>query len=294
MSSHTQQDVAIRNVAIATDFSPCSDRAMQHALAVARHFGAVLHFLHIVRPSEFAFVPDMLSQLDELANRDCDALVGRLEASHELDNIEHRCWTIDGEVSEVFGNFTRDQKIDLLVLGTRGRSGISKLLLGSIAQQIFHYVFCPVLTVGPWSRGVPMQLQLKKLLFATDLSAESAAALPYLLTVAKVWHADVDVLHVCSSKSRDRHPQMEKFQRRMDELLDGVGDVLVRYHMLPGNPSTIVLDFAKRNREDLIVLGLQASRALYSGPSWSHAYEIVRQGQCPVLSARSLPVSIVN
>ena len=58
MSELPQHGVVIRNIAIATDFSPWSDRATQHALVVARWYGAALHFLHAVRRSEFSFVPD--------------------------------------------------------------------------------------------------------------------------------------------------------------------------------------------------------------------------------------------
>jgi nucleotide-binding universal stress UspA family protein len=136
MSEELNQGLAIRNIAIATDFAPWSDRAMQHALVIARWYRAALHIVHIVRRSEFSFVPDLMVQLDELAARDCEDLMGRLQSAHSLDNIKHRIWSLDGEVSN-FGHFVRDQKIDLLVLGTRGRSGIAKLFLGSVAEQIF-------------------------------------------------------------------------------------------------------------------------------------------------------------
>jgi len=77
---------------------------------------------------------------------------------------------------------------------------------------------------------------------------------------------------------------MERFSRTMDSFTRGEGDVAVRYHMHPGTPSATVLNFARQNNEDLIVLGLDRHRSLYSGPSLSHAYEIVRQSKCPVLS----------
>ena len=75
MSEFPQHGVVIRNIAIATDFSPWSDRATQHALFVAHRFGAVLHFVHAVRRSEFSVVPGMMVQLDELAERDCDQMI---------------------------------------------------------------------------------------------------------------------------------------------------------------------------------------------------------------------------
>ena len=287
MTAHPSSDVFIRNIAIATDFSPWSDRATRHALVVARQFGAVVHFLHAVRRSEFALVPDMMVELDALAQRDCDDLIARLRAVQELDSIGIRCWNVEGEISEVFGGFIQDHCIDLLVLGTRGRSGISKFLSGSVAQEIFRYVSCPVLTVGPSSRGATRQLVLNRVLFATDLSKESRAAIPYLLTTAKTWNAEIDVLHVCSSGNSDCRRLMEEFGRTIEDIAKQAGCPSIHCHMIPGTPSRAVLDFARQHSEDLIVLGLDRHRSLYGGPSLSHAYEIVCQATCPVLSVRS-------
>lgn len=293
MSDHPYSALAIRNIALATDFSPWSERAIQPALFVAQQFRAVLHFLHTVRRSEFSFVPDMMVPLEELAERDYSDLISRLNAARSLENIEHRWWNLDGEVSGVFGDFVRNHRIDLLVLGTRGRSGISKLLLGSIAQEIFHYISCPALTIGPWSRVASKHPELKKVLFATDLSAESEAAIPYVLTTAETWQAEVHVLHVCSSANSGCQYSMDEFRGKMDAQLKGETHLPISYHLLPGEPSSTVLNFATENRVDLIVLGLDHDRSLYSGPSLSHAHEIMRQARCPVLSVRSAPGCVI-
>lgn len=288
MPEEPNDGLSLRAIAIATDFSPWSDRAMQHALLIARWFGATLHIVHTVRRSEFSFVPDLMVHLDELAERDCKDLMGQLHAAHSLDNVKHRFWNLVGEVSTI-GDFVRDQEIDLLVLGTRGRNGISKLVLGSVAEQIFHCVSCPVLTIGPWSRDAASKLALKNVLFATDLSPQSTAALPYVLVAAQAWRAAVDILHVCSSDRSDSVLQMEAYRRRLDALISAEPQLSIRCHVVTGEPSPAVLDFAGQNSEDLIVLGLDNHRSLYGAPPLSHAYEIVRRSRCPVLSVRSAP-----
>ena len=278
MTEVSDSSLVIRNIAIATDFSPWSDRAMQHALLVAHKFGAVLHLIHTVRRSEFAFVPDLMVRLDELAERDGENLMSVLHAAHSLDGIQHHYWNLHGECSEVFGKFLSDQKIDLLVLGTRGRSGISKLLLGSIAEEISKCVSTPVLAVGPASRNATWQLEVKKVLFAADLSMESSAALPYVLTAAKTWRAKLDIL--CLSGNSNGQHFTEGFNRNIDILAASKQDLSVQYHIQPGAPSTTVLHFAQRNKADLIVLGLDHHGSRFGGFS---LYEIVRQSTCPVL-----------
>lgn len=292
MTDDLHSGPVIRTIAVTTDFCPWSDRALQHALVLARHFGAVLHILHVVRRAEFSFVPEFMVKLDELAERDFDDLIGRLNASHSLANIEHHCWNIDGEISGVIEDFVRDHGIDLMILGTRGRTGISKFLLGSIAQEMFHFVSCPVLTIGPWSLGAARQIELNKVLFATDLSPETAAAIPYVLMPAMTWNAEIDVLHVCSSANCQCQSRMRELRCRMEDLANGEAPLVVRYHVLLGPPSPTVLNFAMQEKEDLIVLGLENHRSLYGGPFFSHAYEIVRQARCPVLSVSSASSAI--
>jgi nucleotide-binding universal stress UspA family protein len=282
MINVSDSSLVVRNIAIATDFSPWSNRAMQHALVVAHRFGAILHFVHTVRRSEFAFVPDLMAPLDEVAERDCENLMAILHAAHSLDGIEHRCWNLCGECSAMFGDFVRDQKIDLMVVGTRGRSGILKFLLGSIAEEISHCVPCPVLEVGPGSRDATVQLEVKKVLFATDLSAESAAAIPYVLTAAKTWGSEIDVLQLGVSLSSKRQHLTEEFIHKMQVSAGIQQHFSLRYHIESGAPSATVLKFARQNKDDLIVLGHE-----HHGSPISEAYEIVRQSTCPVLRIRS-------
>jgi nucleotide-binding universal stress UspA family protein len=219
--------------------------------------------------------------------------MGRLHAAYNLDGVTYRIWNLYGELA-IFGDLVLQQNIDLLVLGTRGRSGISKLLLGSATEQIFHCVSCPVLTVAPWSLAAASRLAIKNVLFATDLSAQSTAALPYVLAAAKSWHAAVDVLHVCSPDHADSGVRMDTYRRRLERLTSTEPGLSLRYHLVPGDPAPAVLDFASRNRQELIVLGLDTHRSLYAGPPLSHAYEIVRLARCPVLSVRSAPGSTVR
>jgi nucleotide-binding universal stress UspA family protein len=278
--------VAIHNVAVATDFSDCSERAILHAVGMAKKFGAALHFLNLVQPSKFAAIPEMIPEIDKAAGRDCDDLITRLKRSHDLNGIECHRWVEQGEVFEVVSDFIRNHSIDLLVIGTQDRGVLSRLLFGSVSQEILSYVHCPVLTVGPCSHCPDSQLQLKRVLFATDLSAESLAALPYVLTSAREWQAELDVLHVCSSKDANcpgRMPQQMTDLRAKIEASQEASGLTIRYHQLAGKPASSILDFARNNRQDLIVLGLKPHRGVYNGSAWSHAYEVVREASCPVL-----------
>jgi nucleotide-binding universal stress UspA family protein len=275
--------VSILNVAVATDFGSCSEHAAEHGMAVARHFGATLHFLHLLRPSQYAFSPEIIPALADAAVRDCDQLLDRLLRAHRLDGIECRRWIEQGEIPSIAGEFVARHQIDLLIVGTHGRTGLPRLLMGSVAQQIFHNVRCPVLCVGPRAPGAGQRLQLRRVLFATDLSPESLATVPWVLTAVGEWHADLDVLHVC----RSGDPQHCAALDALVAQLADEGASSVHGQRLTGEPAPCVLDFAASHRADLIVLGLKPHPTPYGGSSWPDAYAIVRQAPCPVLCIRA-------
>jgi nucleotide-binding universal stress UspA family protein len=287
MTTGVSSCIAIHNVAVATDLSPASERALQHALAIARQFGATVHLVHIVCPSQYVYAPDMIPTADEVAQRDFDQLLARLQRDHRLEGIKFRPWVLQGEIPDAAKDFASRQSIDLLVVGTRGRSGIPRLLLGCTAQEIFHSVHCAVLTVGPYAPGAGLRPQLKRILYTTDLSHESLAAIPWVVTAVREWRAEIDVLHVCASLHAACRSQTEEVKEKIERMLGGEEHAEIRTHVLVGKPAPTVLEFAENAKEDLIVLGLKPERALYEGPFWSQAYEIVRQTSCPVLSVRS-------
>lgn len=283
--------VSIQNVAVATDFSDCSERAVMHAVAIARQFGATLHLLNLVQPSKFASLPEMIPEIDKAAGRDCEQYISRLKSDHKLDGVECKRWVEQGEIFEVLSAFVRNHKIDLLVVGTHGRGGLSRLIFGSVSQEIIAQVNCPVLTVGPCAQGAGMRVQLKKVLFATDLSGASLAALRYVLTAVREWHAELDVLHVCTEKDANCPgliPQrMDDLRARIDTLQEGYEHLPIRYQQLAGKPASRIIEYSNENHEDLMVLGLKPHHPIFPATRWHQAYEIVRHARCPVLTVRA-------
>jgi nucleotide-binding universal stress UspA family protein len=124
-------------------------------------------------------------------------------------------------------------------------------------------------------------------LFSTDLSPESLAAVPWVLTAVHEWHAELDVLHVCASGKPEHADRMQQLRSQLESALDEPERAGLRIHLLRGRAMPCVADFAASHHEDAIILGLNPHRGLYDGPFWSHAYEIMRHAPCPVLSVRS-------
>src|SRR5260370_26142014 len=146
--------IALKNILFATDFSPAADAAAPFAIQIARSYGAKVSGLHVTRFNDYtSAAPEVWAMMAEAAEKETKEHVRRLD--EQLKGIEHEVLIGEGNIWEVTLNLLKEKEIDLIVLGTRGRTGLGKALLGSVAEQILRQAPCPVLTVGPHVIGRP-------------------------------------------------------------------------------------------------------------------------------------------
>jgi nucleotide-binding universal stress UspA family protein len=173
--------ISINKILLATDFSSCSARALSSAARFARVFGAHLHLLHVLPANELPFVPPGLQTVNGVAldspndpERRFDALEGLhlIGSSSGCADLALEFHVEEGDVCHSVLREIEREDIDLLVLGTHGRTGSQKLVLGSVAQTIFEQAHCLVLTVGPaCCEGHLDRGGFKNILFARQLFA---------------------------------------------------------------------------------------------------------------------------
>ena len=134
----------IQTILFPTDFSDHSERALELARALARDYGARLVLLHVAAPpelaSEAALVFRVWFEQAELKRK-----LRRLVAAHANLRPEH-CFEQGDAAAEIL-RVAREERADLIVMGTHGRTGLGRLLMGSVAEQVLRRAPCPVLTV---------------------------------------------------------------------------------------------------------------------------------------------------
>ena len=124
--------VAIRNILGAIDFSPCSDQAVRAALALARHFGARLHLLHVVpRAAEHEAALDRL---------------GAFAEAH-VEGVPFTAAVAAGRPAPEIVRHAKQEHVDLIVVGTHGRTGLAHVVMGSVAEAVVRVAPCQVLTI---------------------------------------------------------------------------------------------------------------------------------------------------
>jgi nucleotide-binding universal stress UspA family protein len=134
----------IRTVLHPTDFSAYSDFAFRLACSLARDYGARLVVVHVVTPPAVAYgefaVPLELPSEDELRER-----LQRVQAGDPKIQMEHHL--LRGDAASEILRVAEETKCDVIVMGTHGRTGLGRLLMGSVAEQVVRKATCPVVTV---------------------------------------------------------------------------------------------------------------------------------------------------
>ncbi len=175
--------VLLTKILVTTDFSEISDHALDYAVSLAKRYDARIYLAHVITPDPFQFAEPQLAQATyEKVRQAAEEGITDILISGKLRGVPHEVLLEEGNVWPSLEKLITDHEIDLVVVGTHGRGKVQKLLIGSVAEEIFRQADCAVLTVGPAVKGDgSKEVELKNILFATDFGpgAEKAAAMPF-------------------------------------------------------------------------------------------------------------------
>ena len=284
--------VSLQNILLATDFSPCSETALAYGIGLCRRYDATLCTVTVV-PEE---ITDYVQPPDPFYLRhSAEKKMASLAGLELFQGIKHRELVKEGFVSEVLSDLIERFDIDLVVLGTHGRGGIRKVVIGSVAEGIVDSAPCPVLTVGPHVSAKPgSDLKLRRILYATDLLHGSARALTYALWLAEQEHAHLTLLHVLKMPTDVPlgYPESEKkiVMKRLVQLIppEAAASVETEFIVEVGAPGEHILKTAESRNADLIVMGphhTSFTRASTLLP-WLTPHQVLCHARCPVLTVR--------
>lgn len=282
-----QPQVGFGSILVAVDFSAMSSAVLAQARAMADEYGASVTVLHVVPLEAYQFgPPDRL----ESARRDAATKMEALVAGQSLGGKPARTLIENGEVAHVVDEVIRRDGHDMLVLGTAGRRGLKRFVMGSVAEEIFRSTSIPVVTVGPKAaeRGVRA---VKQILVATDFSEESKAALPWAAAVAQRHRADVALVHVVPAAiGEDQETLTRKYRDRLREIAPSRLAVPPELMVKFGDAEDQVLEAARERNADVIVIGIRGgggfdrARTHLLGPTTA---AVIAQAECPVLTVRA-------
>ena len=290
-------EITLHHVLFATDFSPASDAVFAYAATIADRYHARLYVAHVINLESFDLTPPeptpaMIKQAHEQAHQKIVRLLG----ARSLQADRYQAIVAEGVVPEILIDLAHQNHIDLLVLGTHGRRAFKKLLLGSVAEEVFRMAPCPVLMVGPRTAAAPANIQLCHILYLLEFEPDSGEAAKYAVSLAQRYAANLTVMNgredmPPSSTKQEKQEQIpEPFTGWIEDHVPKGSNLRNRVHFERGfGPATeAILNFVSKAAVDVIVMSARRIDPVIAAhlPKPDTAYELVSRAPCPVLTIR--------
>lgn len=302
--------IEINRILCPTDFSEHSRHALDHATAIARWYGAGVTALHVLPPVA-ALVPAIGAPMYPplvFTAEDIEqyrlVLEEYLRENAGAAGVPLAAVVVEGGPARAIVESAATLSADLIVLGTHGRSGFERLVLGSVTERVLRHAPCPVLTVPPSAPdAVPAgPILYKRILCAVDFSASSDRALTYATSLAMEADAHLTVLHVVETPVPALEPVLTSgsglapldqelrtaARRRLHDSLGENTRTFCNVHetVTSGKPYREILRVAGQEQADVIVMGVHGgvAGALAFGSTTNH---VVRAAHCAVLTLRA-------
>ena len=296
MDDHSDGSLPFSKILHLTDFSACSDAALRWAEDVARANEAKLAVLHVVIPDALTYMtPDSPRVALDIQEQWAQGEMQRIDA--QLGGLPHDTMVARGtEVWSVVESKLKELRSDLIVMGTHGRTGLRKLLMGSVAEEILRRSTVPVMTIGPGVvRGPKGDGTFHRVLLATNFTAGSAEAAAYASSLAKRDRTELVLVHACEKTGQTRSNKRSELSiaevmHRLYEAIPGADTLPCRPEALVefGEAGAQILEVAKRKEADLIVMGIRDAGSVFAATHLEvgTAHNVVAQAPCPVLTVR--------
>jgi nucleotide-binding universal stress UspA family protein len=285
MATTSPVAVTFERILVPTDFSETSQRALEYAKAIAKQDNSQLLLVHVSPPMNLITPPEAAwVDVAELESAEEE----RLEQSGaELRSEGYRARTISmtGALYDELLSAVKENGVDLIVLGTHGRKGYDRLLLGSDAEAILRQAHCPVFLVGPVAPALQGKTwRLREVICATTLDPRSAKVAAFAHKLAAQHGADLVLFHAQNPDSQD--PDWVSFEEAFHHYVpQGFGACsCLRTRLVSTAPGTSIVDLAKQRGCDLIVMGAHPASSMATHLSPGTAAKVLIEAPCPVMT----------
>lgn len=283
--------LVIRKILFATDFSDCALQALGHAVHWARRFRADLDVLHVIEDVD----------ADPSAEEEARRSIEKILLAHGAEDLPGiRSALPDAAPAWAVAGYARDESVDLIVMGTHGRTAYGAMLLGGVTAEVIREAPCPVLAIRQSQRpAVPGAVE--RIVVPVDLSTWSGLAVRYAKEIAVEDESTVLLLHVIEEPVSPDFYYALGGEAALDPRVIGAwagkelerlfhdapgGDVPFEAHVLRGHTAMEIPAFAARKGADLLVMPTHGASAREEPVLGSVTEQVLRRAPCPLLAIK--------
>jgi len=293
-----RSDIRIERILCPVDPSDVSAMAYRYAQSIAAHYHASLIVQKVIEYSQYVSVsytpsgPAFVEFSESLVADGLAALHRFVDGSG--GTIQPECIVQSNfSAADAILSLAETRAISLIIMGTHGRRGFDRLMMGSVTERVLRHASCPVLAVRPATPGsnypgAPDEpVPIRRILCCVDFSAHSRRALEYALSAADAYSADVTVLHVLDpvSQSADVAQETDAAMANLAKLLPpGSSSTKTHLEVRLGEAYREILLLGSEMQADLVVTGVRGRNSLDLAVFGSTTYRVIQLGPGPVLT----------
>ncbi len=278
------------------DFSDFSVRAYRHALSLAEHYQSKLVALHVVElwrhPSiGFTASAGLYEEFCQAFGEGGKEQLQDFVKQNPHDKIQPELLVHEGIAADSILAIAQARKADVIVMGTHGRRGYDRLMLGSVTDRVMRKASCPVLVVShaPDANTTSTEHRLTQVLFCTDFSDNSKRALRYAISATDEYNAELTLLHVLEEtpSAAKKQEATAAATEQLEKLIspEDRKTLKVKTAVRIGKPYRQIIQLAAELRADIVIMGVHGRGALDLAVFGSTTYRVMQLGPCPVLAA---------
>ena len=283
-----------QRILVATDFSAGARTALDCALGIARRYQSKVFLIHVIPTVVLQYVsPENFEEVIQQARKFAAGEMRRVVKEAGCAEMVHEEILCGAGVWPLLQDFGKRNDVDLVVLGTHGRTAGNKQLLGlgHVAEEIFRLAEWPIMTVGAGTGKSALAADgMQKILYATNFKPHSERAAEYAHSLEREHGAKLTVLHVVEDQLQSREGSQgilrDFILRRLRKGLPSecVGNCEPEFQVRFGDAGEEILSVAREQALDLIIIGLRAGVHAEGQLPSAIAYKLVCRADCPVLT----------
>lgn len=270
----------IKKILVPTDFSETANKAINQAIAIAVTTNAKLKLIHVIKPNDImpaGFIKTWDDSIYKKAKKELKKIVKNIKKNNSITvSIDVKIGSIDEEICAM----ARKEKMDLIVIGTHGTSGVKEFFVGSNAYKIVSKALCPVLTI----QKKPIDLTFKNIILPIRLERNSRQKVDYVVELAHLFNSTVFITGFTNDKNKSKQDKVKQYVAQVEKYLTKNNINHKSQSIFADNFTKEILVHATNNKADLIVVMKENDFSvdqLIKGP---FAQQFVNHSSIPVLS----------
>ena len=288
----------LKSILCPIDFSDFSAAAYQYALSLAEYYKAKIVALHIVELWKYPFADYAAHEADyakfsRAMNEGGEVQLQRFVKEYSVGVLQPELVVRQGNAPRCILSVAQKENMEVIVMGTHGRRGFDRLVLGSTTDRVIRKAACPVLVVSDSSHnalgtGPDGRHRLSRILYCTDFSNNSERARSYAISLAAEYDAELVLLHVAESPSDVARAEeiVAEHTHELDKLVSETErkNLNLRSAVRFGKPYEEIVRYATGGQASLIIMTARGGDSVDRAVFGSTTYRVIQLGPCPVLA----------